>query len=224
MIKETEFELIKKIQSYQEMNFEKFSFIGKIDKIESDFNSYLEQIEATKNVDLDPDQLHAPEFYLQSIINRKRPETAVPNNDRTNKKSSMDESEIKIKSNRIKTSINKRESIKCGNIVIKNNEGQISNNKNNMNENQNFNYGNFLNMFEYDTEFIENNRMQNEIVGEPINIDNINEETAFPNRPQAFTTTLGRSINNRGVETDRNFNNFRFKNTNTVRGKFFSIN
>jgi len=215
LLKETELELIKKIQSYQEMNFEKFSFIGKIDKIESDFNTYLEQIEAMKNVDFDPNQMHTPEFYLQTIINRKRPETAVPCDSRTNKKPSFDESEIKIKSSRIKTSINKRESINKGNIMNKKNEGPTLNNKINKNENKNF-IGNFEDMFEFDPEFIENN-MQNEIVGEPINIDNINEESAFPNRPQAFTTTIGRGNNNRRGETEKNFNNFRFKNSNIIR-------
>lgn len=201
------------------MNFDKLSFIGKIDKIDSDFNTYLEQIEAMKNVDLDPNQMHTPEFYLQTIINRKRPETAVPCDGRTNKKSSFDESEIKIKSSRIKTSINKRESLNKGNMINKNVEGSNLNNKINKNENKNFNIGNFEDMFEFDPEFIENNHMQNEIVGEPINIDNINEESAFPNRPQAFTTTIGRGNNNRRGETEKNFNNFRFKNSNAVRSK-----
>jgi len=208
------------------MNYEKYSFIGKIDKIDSDFNTFFEHIEAIKNLELGPHQMHTPEFYLQTIINRKRPETAVPCDFRNNKKTSFDESEIKVKSNRIKTSINKRENLIRGMMnsnTEEKNQQQILNNMKNQNESKKFNIGDFEDMFEYDPDFIANNNLQNEISGEPINIDNVNEESAFPNRPQAFTTTLGRGANknSRKNENERIFNNFRFKNVNskTIKSK-----
>lgn len=230
------------------MNFEKHSFIGKIDKIDSDFTNYLEQIEAMKNIEIDPNQLQTPEFYLQTIINRKRPETAVPCNQRTNRNGSFDESEIKIKQIRIKTSINKRDSVnRGGNVKSHSDERNLisndkisninSNNNSKNNEAKKFNINGFENMFDFDPEFLEgnssnnnhNNNLQHEISGEPINIDNVNEESAFPNRPQAFTTALsGRSVGlnrgTKGIKMNENnavgFNNFRFKNASGMRSNF----
>jgi len=212
------------------MNFEKYSFIGKIEKVDSDFNTYLEQLEAMKNIELDPSTLATPEFYLQTIINRKRPETAIPCNLRTNRNPSIDESEIKIKSSRIKTSINKRDSINkqaeyakspsedrnaVGNTIKPNKNG----------EGKKFNIGEFENMFDFDPDFLNDNNLnhQNEIIGEPINIDNVNEESAFPNRPQAFTTntlTAWNMAKNKITENVGGFNNFRIKNTTGMRSNF----
>jgi len=240
ILRETEAELTKKVESYQEMNYEKHSFIGKLDKIESDFNTYQEQMEAMKNIEIDLNQLHTPEFYLQTIINRKRPETAVPCNQRTiNKNSSFDESEIKIKQSRIKTSINKRDSLnrRCGDVKSASFEernltanAKKPSNKHLGNKNieaKKFNIGGFENMFDFDPDFLENNILQNEISGEPINIDNVNEESAFPNRPQAFTTALsGRNVNfnsNKAKLSESGsagFNNFRIKNASVIRSKF----
>lgn len=213
------------------MNFEKHSFIGKIDKIESDFNTYLEQIEAVKNMEIDPNSLLTPEFYLQTIINRKRPETAVPCNQRTTKNSSFDESEIKIKNGRIRTSINKRDSLNKGqNVKSPSEERNINTNGKKSNKNgeaKKFKIGGFENMFDFDPDFLENNNMQSEISGEPINIDNVNEESAFPSRPQAFTTALsGRKFNfnsnknNKGKISESvaaGFNNFRINNASGMR-------
>lgn len=217
------------------MNLEKYSFIGKIDKIESDFNTYLEQIEAMKNVEIDLNQLHTPEFYLQTIINRKRPETAVPCNLRTNRHPSFDEPEMKIKQSRIKTSINKRDSLHRGGHVKSPSEdlNLVGNGKTagkNVSDAKKFNIGGFENMFDFDPDFLENNNihMHNEISGEPINIDNVNEDSAFPNRPQAFTTALsGRNINLNnnvinvkskiGDNSVAGFNNFRIKNSSGMR-------
>ena len=89
------------------MKYEKYSFIGKIDKISEDFNTYFDQLDAMKNLEKDSGELLSPEFYLQSIINRKRPETAVPCSNRNNRNFEAQDQKIK-KPNRIKTSTNKR--------------------------------------------------------------------------------------------------------------------
>ena len=162
------------------MNFEKFSFIGKIDKITSDFNLYFEQIEAFKNVENDPNQLLTPEYYLQSIINRKRPETAVPCTVRNNRKNSFEDESLKNKTLRVKTSTNKRESL-IGNAEFNN---RNTNQENMLNQN-NF-YSNFA-----------NDHSDLDIV--PNYIDNTNEI----NNPNGFNRRFNSQINNQIKNLDK---------------------
>lgn len=173
------------------MAFEKYSFIGKIDKIDNDFNGYLDQISAMKNIIIDPNQIHAPEFYLQTIINRKRPETAVPCNTRTNRKSSFEENDAKMKSNRIKTSIHKRESLRDNSINNLNSHSHKTNSgNNNLNKNYYPNYEDLNN-----SDFFPEHEMENEN-GNDINHNNNNEFNNFPSRIQAKMTQTMSHLNN----------------------------
>lgn len=143
------------------MKYEKYSFIGKMDKIHDDFNTYFEQIDAMKNLEKDSGELMNPEFYLQSIINRKRPETAVPCSVRNNRNNTFAANEQKLlkKPLRIKTSTIKRTSVTPieaefdksllfqdhdhdNDNDINDNDNENDNNINIVNEKNNF-FGNF---------------------------------------------------------------------------------
>ena len=153
IIRETERELLKKIENYLEFNLNKNSFIGKIDKIENDFNNYFYKTNSFKNNSIDQNELELPEYYLQTIINRKRPETAIPCNLRTKRKSSFkEENNINSNRNRIKTSINKRENMH-NSLVFDNDLNEYENKKENkyfqnFNNNINNNSDNEFNDFE----------------------------------------------------------------------------
>ena len=123
------------------MKYEKYSFIGKIDRINEDFNNYFDHLDSLKNYDKETGDLLNPEFYLQTIINRKRPETAIPCNNRNNRKNSF-EKEPKIpKINRIKTSTGRR--ISTAPLEFAFNKNMIFPEDNdNDNENEQFNSNN----------------------------------------------------------------------------------
>lgn len=140
------------------MRYEKYSFIGKIDKISDDFNTYFDQLDAMKNLEKDSGELLNPEFYLQSIINRKRPETAVPCSFRNNRNNSFDQEKKLNKQTRIKTSTLNRftatpvdaEFDKCLMYQdIHNNNNENDNIDVNLNEKNNYfnNYDNEDNLF-----------------------------------------------------------------------------